>query len=106
MTKLEDNPKLAENELFLALDIAKGPGSSYGGNKFWIIIQDMSIESEMLWSKFVKYKNGLVDKINEQFTYLKKKGKIIGLAISLFAKPICTVINTILLLTREGAKQW
>ena len=48
LTKLEDNPELTKNELFLALDIAKGPGSSYGGNKFWIIIQDMSMESETL----------------------------------------------------------
>ena len=61
----------SSNELFLALDIAKGPGTSYGGNKFWIIIQDMSIDSDMLWSRFVKHKSDLVDRINTFFTFLK-----------------------------------
>ena len=42
LTKLEDNPKLSLHDLFLALDIVKGPGSSYGGNKFLFLFAVIS----------------------------------------------------------------
>ena len=69
--------KSNENELHFGGDISKGPGASYGGNEFWVLIVDnKKIEdngTDMCWSEFTKKKNELVDIVEMFFDMLEKK---------------------------------
>ena len=60
ITVVEDEKRLNDNKLHFGVDISKGPGASYGGNKFWILIVDnKKIENngtDMCWSEFTKKK--------------------------------------------------
>ena len=75
--------KLKNKDLHFGIDISKGPGSSYGGNKFWVLIVDNKrIEdggTDMCWSRFTKRKNELVDVVENFFDMLEKKGNLVKL---------------------------
>ena len=72
--------KVKKDGLYLGIDISKGAGTSLGGNRYWIIIQDLG-ETDMCWSHFVKKKSELTEVMNTFFLQLKKKDKIIKGAV-------------------------
>ena len=57
---IEKEKGTTDNNLQFGIDISKGPGASYGGNKFWILIVDNekleNVGTDMCWSEFGKKK--------------------------------------------------
>ena len=83
MKLIKVEQKVEGTYLHFGIDISKGPGASYGGNKFWILIVDIKRTedngTDMSWSRFAKRKNDLVDVVENFFDMLEKKGKLVKL---------------------------
>ena len=75
--------KLKDEDLHFTIDISKGPGAIYGGNKFWVLIVDNKRTedngTDMCWCRFTKRKNELVYVVENFFDMLEKKGKLVKL---------------------------